>query len=247
MIRDYAGSKRPPLQLIGKEALAVLGSALLMPFGIRRPKRKTVRKAEQRTVVFVHGYLANAATFYPLRAYLYLRGIPQVLFFNYRSSDGVEAGARQLKEYLRKHVRGGRIDLVCHSLGGLVARAYLQDLGGHRRVDRCVTLATPHKGTYNAYWLASRIGREVRPDSPLIERLSSSKGKSERVRFTSIVAGSDNIIIPRVFSANEETIHVPDLGHVGLTFSPTVFRIVAELLTKPLDRKMLARVLHEGS
>jgi pimeloyl-ACP methyl ester carboxylesterase len=139
-------------------------------------------------------------------------------------------GARRLKEFLRKHVRGGKIDLVCHSMGGVVSRMYLQELGGHRRVERCITLGTPHRGTYNAYWIPARVGRELRPDSPLIKRLSISRDQSASVRFTSIVAGSDNIVIPRVFSANEETIHVPDLGHLGLMFSPTVFRAVGDAL-----------------
>ena len=132
-------------------------------------------------------------------------------------------------------MRGGRIDLVCHSLGGLVARTWLQELGGARRVDRCITLGTPHQGTYNAYWLASRVGRELRPDSELLARLEASRPCAQQVRFTSIVAGSDNIVVPRVFSANDEIVHLPDLGHVGLLFSPRVFRTVGELLRRPVD------------
>lgn len=41
----------------------------------------------------------------------------------------MERAAIALRDYLRQHVRGGRIDLVCHCLGGLVARVYLQQLG----------------------------------------------------------------------------------------------------------------------
>ena len=127
-------------------------------------------------------------------------------------------------------MRGGRIDLVCHSLGGVVARSWLQELGGARRVDRCITLSSPHRGTYGAYWVASRIGRELRPDSPIIQRLEATRAAAERVKFTSIVAGSDNIVFPRVFAAHEELIHVPDIGHVGMLFSPRVLRAVADRL-----------------
>jgi triacylglycerol esterase/lipase EstA (alpha/beta hydrolase family) len=127
-------------------------------------------------------------------------------------------------------VRGGRIDLVCHSLGGVVARCWLQELGGARRVDRCITLSTPHRGTYGAYWVASRIGRELRPDSLILQRLEASRAGAERVKFTSVVAGSDNIVFPRVFASHEELVHVPDVGHVGMLFSPTVLRTVADRL-----------------
>jgi triacylglycerol lipase len=232
-IQDYPMSDRPVWQLIGRELLATVGLGLLYPFGFGRSKRRTPRHAEQRTTVLVHGYLANRSAFQPLEKYLRLRGAGQVLSFDYRSTSGVEQGARALKEYLRTHVRGGRIDLVCHSLGGLVARVYLQEFGGARRVDRCITLATPHHGTYNAYWVASRVGRELRPDSPLLQRLEASRAKAAKVRFFSIIGGSDNIVIPRVFSSNEETLHLPDVGHLGMLFSPQTFRAVAERLELP--------------
>jgi hypothetical protein len=45
------------------------------------------------------------------------------------------------------------------------------------------------------------------------------------------VAGSDNIVFPRVFATlNEELVHVPNIGHVGMLFSPRVLStIVARL------------------
>jgi hypothetical protein len=78
--------------------------------------------------------------------------------------------------------------------------------------------------------VASRVGRELRPDSALLKRLEQSRAAAERVRFTSIVAGSDNIIVPRVFAGDDDVVHVPHLGHVGMLFSPTVYRAVAERL-----------------
>src|SRR5262245_49151713 len=144
MMHDFPASKQPAGKLIGREVLAFLASSLLYPFGLPATKKRRPRRADQRTVVLVHGYLANRSCFFPLAAYLRARGLGPVLAFDYRSSGGVEAAAIRLKQFLRRRVRGGRIDLVCHSLGGLVARAYLQELGGARRVDRCITLGTPH-------------------------------------------------------------------------------------------------------
>jgi len=230
MIQDYRVSERPAWHLITQEALGVAAAALLFPFGIRRSPRRTPRQPDQRTVVLVHGYLANRSTLFPVAAYLRLRGVKQVLSFNYSSNAGIEQAARALRDYLRRHVRGGRIDLVCHSLGGLVARVYIQELGGARRVDRCVTLGTPHRGTYNSYWLSSRVGSELRPDSRLLSRLHGSRAKTPGVRFISLVAGSDNLVIPRVFASHERVIHIPDLGHVSMLFSPRVLRVVADSL-----------------
>lgn len=230
MLKDFPVSQRPLWRLMVQEALAYTASGLLFPFGLRGSQQTTARKSDLRTLVVVHGYLANRSAFMPLTAYLRYRGIKPIFAFNYDSSAGVERAAHQLREYLRRHVRGGRIDLVCHSLGGLVARVYLQDLGGHRRVDRCVTLATPHHGTYNSYWLPAAVGRQLRPDSPLISRLEATSQDSVGVRFLSVIAGSDTIVIPRIFASHEQTIHLADLGHISMLFSPRVFRLVASFL-----------------
>ena len=231
VIQDYPLSEQPAWRLVAQEALGFAAAAALFPFGIRRSQRRTPRQRDQRTVVLVHGYLANRSTLFPLAAYLRLRGVEQVLSFNYDSSRGVDQAALALREYLRRHVRGGRIDLVCHSLGGLVARVYIQELGGSRRVDRCITLGTPHRGTYGSYWVWSRVGHELRPDSPLLSRLQASRHKASGVRFVSLIAGADNLVVPRVFAVHEHEIHLADLGHLSMLFSPRALRVVAEHLT----------------
>ena len=229
MIVDYPLSTEPTGKRITKEIFAMLAAGVMMPFGFRQSRAKTARKKEQRTVVMVHGLMGNHSNLLPLATYLRITGA-RVLNFNYASDKGVAGAALALQRYLREHVRGGRVDLVCHSLGGLVARYYLQELAGARRVDQCVTLGTPHRGTYNAYWLPTRVGRELRPDSPLMQQLELSRVKAERVRFTSIVAGSDTIVVPRVFADHEAVTHFHDLGHVGLLLSPRVWRTVGEAL-----------------
>lgn len=216
--------------------MAYLAWGAIYPLGIRKSKRRTGRRRAQRTTVFIHGYLGNPASFFPLSAYLKSIDDTAVLSFRYSSRIGVEQAARQLKEFLKKRVRGGRIDLVCHSLGGVIARMYLQELGGARKVDRCITLGTPHQGTYSSYWLSSRIGHEMRPDSPIMRRLAASRAEASRVKFTSIVGGTDNIVVPRVFATHDESqVHIPDIGHVGLLFSPKVFFEVARCLAREGD------------
>jgi hypothetical protein len=113
----------------------------------------------------------------------------------------------------------------------LVARVYIRELGGSRRVDRCVTLGTPHRGTYNSYWICSHVGDELRPDSPLLSRLHASRSKASDVRFLSLIVGSENLVIPHVFASHEHGVHIADLGYVSMLFSPRVLRLVADHLT----------------
>jgi pimeloyl-ACP methyl ester carboxylesterase len=216
---------------VTREALAFTASVLLFPLGLKKSRRKTPRAAEQRTVVFIHGYLANRASFLPLGGYLAAKGYRSQLSFEYRPGDTIEQAAIKLKQFLKHHVRGGRIDLVCHSLGGLVARVYLQELGGFRRVDRCITIGTPHHGTYNAYWLWTRVGEDLRPNSVLLNRLESTKDNAACVKFLAIGGGADRIVLPPHHAQfAERNLHFPDIGHQGLLFSHSVFRQISQHL-----------------
>lgn len=247
MINDYPASQKKRRVVIGRELLAGAAIGLLYPFGLGRSKKRTERKQVQRTLVLLHGYGANRATMFPLAAYLRLRGIKKILFYDYRSRLGVEAAAIKFREYLRQHVKGGRIDLVGHSMGGVVARTYLQLLGGARRVDCCVSLGSPHQGTYNAYWIPNKVGDQLRPDSELIRRLNDTQSVADRVQFFSVIGGSDNIILPRVFARFNQDIHVPDVGHLGLLMSPRVMAEVARCLMPNRYDGDVSRVSSDGS
>ncbi len=43
-----------------------------------------------------------------------------------------------------------RVVLLCHSMGGLIARHYVERLGGHEVTRRLITLGTPHRGSLAA-------------------------------------------------------------------------------------------------
>lgn len=227
MITDFPPSTKPAWRLVLHETLAFMATAALYPFGLGRTRRRMPRIREQRTTVFVHGFLCNPSVFWPMQRYLRRQGHGNFLPFSYPSTRGVEYGAVALHHFLKDRVRGGRVDLVCHSMGGLVARTYLQQLGGARRVDRCITLGTPHFGTYNAYWLPTRAGRDMRPGSPLLSRLHDHEAAADSVDFLSIIGGSDNLVIPRVFARHEREVLLPDLGHMAMLYAPTVWKLAA--------------------
>jgi triacylglycerol esterase/lipase EstA (alpha/beta hydrolase family) len=221
-----------------REALSLLAHGLLMPFGVRRPRPRPERRREQHTVVFVHGLATNRSGFFPLQAYLRLQGHRRQLGFNHGSRGSVESMALRLKRVLDANVGGGRIDLVAHSLGGLVSRYYLQRLGGARRVDRLITLGTPHHGTHAANFLPTKLVRQLLPESSLIRELNAQP-EPEGLRTTSIVAGRDVLIQP-VDSARcpfGSSVDFDDFGHVELLFRPEVMSEIAFHLGAPEPRR----------
>jgi len=214
-----------------REGLSYLAHGVLLPFGLRRRAPRPIRGRDRRTVVFVHGLVANRAGFLPMQAYLRLHGHGPHYAFNYRSAGSIERIALRLKRELDAHVKGGRIDLVAHSLGGLVARFYLQQLGGARRVDRLITLGTPHLGTHAANFIPAPLVRQLLPDAPFIRRLNSLPAP-EGVDTTSIIAGRDLLVQPvgsaRCPFGREK--RFSEFGHLELLFRPEVFSAVEAAL-----------------
>ncbi len=74
--------------------------------------------------------------------------------FNYDWRKPVDEINNDLKEFLSRHPPpvGTEIDLVGHSLGGLVARTYIQK-NPKNQVDQLLTLGSPHKGAVKTYYL----------------------------------------------------------------------------------------------
>ncbi|MFD0428870.1 esterase/lipase family protein [Streptomyces zhihengii] len=71
--------------------------------------------------------------------------------------------------------RDARAVLLCHSMGGLVARYWAECLGGHEVVRRIVTLGTPHRGSLDALeTLVNGHGVGPRPVRAAITRLARS-------------------------------------------------------------------------
>jgi pimeloyl-ACP methyl ester carboxylesterase len=215
-----------------REGLAFAVHGLLLPFGRRSavPRRRE-RRADLRTVVFVHGLGANRAGFLPMQTWLRGCGHRRQIAFRYRSRGSIEAIALRLKALLDDEVQGGRIDLVTHSMGGLVARVYLQMLGGARRVDRLVTLGTPHHGSHAASFIPSNLVRQLLPGSSFLRHLNALPAPAG-VRALSVVAGRDLLVQPVESSAAPfgAVRRFDELGHVELLFRPEVLGSVQAFL-----------------
>jgi triacylglycerol esterase/lipase EstA (alpha/beta hydrolase family) len=215
------------------EALSAAAHGLMFGLGYLPSRHRPKRARDIRTLVFVHGLWASRASFFPLQGYLRVFRHSRQLSLNYRSSGSIEQIALELKRSIDEQVRGGRIDLVCHSLGGLVARFYLQQLGGARRVDRLVTLATPHRGTHASVYIPTRIVSDLRPGSAFLRSLDALP-EPDGVGCLSVSAGRDLMVLPaqHAFAPFGERIAFDDLGHLDVLLSPRVFEVVRNFLSR---------------
>src|SRR3978361_876692 len=155
----------------GLTELAVVGAHVLMyPLGARTeglrpdaPKRPGDQAPGGRAVfaadplaaripvLLVHGLVDNRSVFAVMRRSLRRRGFASVCSWNYSPLlTDISRGARDLGEHIERicaETGHDRVHVVGHSLGGLIARYYVQRQGGDRRVDSLITLGTPHEGS----------------------------------------------------------------------------------------------------
>jgi triacylglycerol lipase len=190
-------------------------------------------------VVMVHGiFQTEWRCFGFLRRDLESRGV-ECLVPSLKPADGrkgLEVLARQLKREIdTRFGPKGRIVLVGFSMGGLVSRYYLQELGGAKRCDGFFTISTPHHGTAMAHLCYGEGAKQMRCDSPWLARLALTEDRLGRMPVVSYRTPADLIIIPSCSSdwARAENISVPCPLHPMMTASPKVRKDILSRLKTP--------------
>lgn len=126
-----------------------------------------------------------------------------------------------------------RVAIVAHSMGGLVARAWMRT-HGTGRLARLVTLGTPHHGTALARFGLGINARQMRCSSPecasdWLQTLAAGETPEQRALVTSIYSHHDNIVSPQTSSVlpGAHSIAFAGVGHVALGSNP---RVLAALM-----------------
>jgi Alpha/beta hydrolase family len=113
--------------------------------------------------------------------------------------------------------------LVCHSMGGLAARAWLRHCGGQARAAHVVTIATPHGGTWLARFSRLPPGRDMRIGCDWISALPGTEPDATRL-FTCWYSNCDNVVFPPTTATlpGADNRLVEGAAHVDLAFRPAV-------------------------
>ncbi|MDJ1182476.1 lipase family alpha/beta hydrolase [Roseofilum casamattae] len=194
---------------------------------------------DRNPVLLIHGIFRKAYVFDKMARFLDDRGW-EVHRFNVvpnTSVVGLDRLALQIKDYVDTHFSPEQpIDLVGLSMGGLVSRYYLQRLGGIERVQRFITIASPHHGTYLAYFLPFIGCVQMRPGSNFLKDLNQDAQQLDRLQFTSIRTDYDFVIIPANSSHMPvgRNLKIPVFPHAMMVRSDRTLAIVENaLMEKP--------------
>ncbi|MFE5523687.1 esterase/lipase family protein [Streptomyces virginiae] len=224
------------------EVMVFGGHLLLYPTGVGQEKVTDRPPTTRPPVLLLHGFTDNRSVFVLLRRALGAGG-RHVEAYNYSPFTlDLRVTARHLArrvEELCERTGQERVDLVGHSLGGLVGRYYVQRLGGDRRVRTLVTLGTPHSGTRVAPFMdAHPLIRQIRPDSEVITELAAP-APGCATRCVAFWSEFDAIMIPVATARIEhpdlcvENVQVTGIGHLALAAHPAVIAAVRRTLDGP--------------
>jgi triacylglycerol lipase len=116
-------------------------------------------------ILLLHGVGCNAGVWSGFRRRLEQRGLGRSTRFRtarrLRPSNTSRPGRGTDKRH-RVATGASQVVLVGHSMGGLVARAYLRQYGG-AKVRRLITIGTPHHGSMHAWLMAGVSLAQMRP------------------------------------------------------------------------------------
>jgi hypothetical protein len=211
-------------QLIGKERLSLIREMTL----VHRDLAPVVPEARpgDTVVVLVHGFCATAGVFRPLRARLERETGARVATFSHAPLAGIRRIARSLSELVSQIPEQTHIIVVGHSMGGVVARWYVQEMGGHARVDRTISLGSPFGGVDVPRYL---VGADLHESSVLLKQLRERAHHCE-VPHTSVVAAEDQLVIglKRACLGVGDVVVLEKRGHNALLFDEEVAGLVID-------------------
>ena len=191
--------------------------------------------AGPRPIIVVHGYAMNRANFLPLARRLARAGLGPVLGFEYWTLGKTASAAKKLAAYVeevRAATGAAEVDIIGHSMGGVVGRYFVQLGGGDAVVRNLITVGSPHAGTDVSAIGIGRPTKELFFGSTLLERMRSAP-MPKHTRVTVIWSRSDGLVpgARQARMAGAEELVFDDLGHLSMLASKRVADAIIERLS----------------
>jgi triacylglycerol esterase/lipase EstA (alpha/beta hydrolase family) len=182
----------------------------------------------------------TSRNFVLMAKYLALHGRRRSYRIHLEGGQTLEELARALESFVRAVVEVTsvpRVELVAHSLGGIVVRLGLLDHDLAGCVKTVITLGTPHHGTHSARFADTVTIRELRPDSALMRRLASTPWP-RGVRGATFWSRSDVMVLPPESATIEGThqIEVTPFTHYSYLIDPRSWSLVRRELELAASR-----------
>ncbi len=198
-------------------------------------------KKDSPPVLLIHGFLGTAGSMFVLKerlledgfhvfpvnlGILNVRDIRTSAFSIYRQVESILEATKQPK-----------LDIVAHSMGGLIALYYILRLYGSHRVRRLIMLGSPVQGTWSAILGVGTLGLfcdsvwQILPGSDFLKDLLSVPLPSN-VEFFTLAATHDRLCPPESTYIEGAHRSLLPFGHSSLVLSTEVYSKIRGILYK---------------
>ena len=213
--------------IVGEYAAFLLIFVVILPFERLWMGRDRMRPCS-RPLLLVHGYTCSRGVWWLLRRQLEAAGhtVATVsLAPPYTNIGKLVPQLAQRIENVCQATGADRVVLVAHSMGGLVCRSFLARHGSDR-VERLITIASPHSGSELARIGIGKNAREMEPGSLWLKDLAQA---GLPVPAVAIRTPHDNFVMPQDNQRLPGAIDVAleGIGHLAVLFTR---RTTAELI-----------------
>ncbi|MEV4340538.1 lipase [Streptomyces sp. NPDC049590] len=182
--------------------LAVLSAVALAAFGTSGASAADAATSARTPVVFVHGFTGNATHWITAEAGFRADGYSdRELFayeYNWTQSNAISAGG--LAAYVRQVLAttgAHQVDIVNHSMGGLVSNWYVKKLGGQPYVRHLASIAGANHGTTAAgACLVNLSCVEMFPGSAFLAALNAGDETPGNTQYATWYSPCDGVILP---------------------------------------------------
>ncbi|MEY3202197.1 MAG: hypothetical protein RIR70_1747, partial [Pseudomonadota bacterium] len=223
-------------RMFAREWLALIRVfGLVMPFEARWMGADRLNAADGRTpVLLVHGYRCNRGVWLWMREALESRGhIVATLNLEPPLAD-IDIFARALHTRIDEVLAAtgaSQVALIGHSMGGLVAEAYLRQHGGER-VTKLITLGSPFGGSALARFGQGRCAKQMQPGNPWLLALNAAPAPLG-VETTNLYSLHDALVAPPdALQAGAHHIGFAGIGHLEMSWSVPVLARVCDVLER---------------
>lgn len=190
----------------------------------------------RQPIVLIHCFAGNRGLWSVSAPWFASRGHPLVIP-SFTPADGdIDAHVEPLRAAISRAIDladdpTAPVHLVAHSMGGLIARAYLRRYGWDG-IGAVVTLGTPHGGTPQAWFAAGPAARQMLPRSAWLRRLAGEEPLPPPGQMVTVISRQDNITptpsLQTVPLARQ--IRLGGLGHMSYVFEPRIIDLVLRIL-----------------
>lgn len=180
----------------------ILAIALALALGAALTPISAAQAAGPRPVVFVHGYSGSSSNWTSARSVFAAAGYTssQLFAYEYNSYGNNVRNAQGLASFVstvKQRTGASKVDIVNHSMGGMVSLWYLKQLGGAASVAHLASLAGANHGTTVAVACVVFVTcQQMIPGSSFLDTLASGDETPGSTRYGTWYSRCDGVIIP---------------------------------------------------